>query len=455
LEGDTIAAISTPLGQSGIGIVRLSGPDAVRIADGYFRGRVPLSRAKPRRLYYGRFVEDGEEVDEVLVSVMRAPHSYTTEDVVEINCHGGGAVTRRILRALLKGGARLAERGEFTKRAFLGGRIDLAQAEAVIDLINAKTDGERRAAYFQLKGKLSGELSKLRDSLIRSLSLLEASLDFPEEDIPIDVREIEGALSEVLGGISSLIGTYSTGRYLRDGAKAVLVGKVNVGKSSLMNALLGEDRAIVTAVPGTTRDALEEWLDIDGMAVRLIDTAGLRKTGDVVEVEGRKRTVMHLREADLVLAVVDASGPLDEEDLEVGRHISGRRKIIVLNKCDLGVAVDRGRVRRVFGEGRIVEVSALTGGGTDELRSAIVDELLGDRGGGSEGVMVTRERHADCLRKARSYLESSISALRRGLPLECVASDVREAASSLGEILGETTPEDILDRIFSEFCVGK
>ncbi len=257
-----------------------------------------------------------------------------------------------------------------------------------------------------------------------------------------------------------------------------IVGKPNVGKSTFFSAAtlatveiasypfttikpnvgIGYLRTQCVCREFNVKDNPVNSICIDGVRlipVELIDTAGLRKTGDVVEVEGRKRTVMHLREADLILAVVDASGPLDEEDLEVGRHISGRRKIIVLNKCDLGVAVDRGRVRRVFGEGRIVEVSALTGGGTDELRSAIVDELLGDRGGGSEGVMVTRERHADCLRKARSYLESSISALRRGLPLECVASDVREAASSLGEILGETTPEDILDRIFSEFCVGK
>ncbi len=455
LEEDTIAAISTPLGQSGIGIVRLSGPDALEIAGRYFVGKVSLTGAEDRKLYYGKFVEGGEEVDEVLVSVMRAPHSYTTEDVVEFNCHGGGVVTRRVLSVLLSGGARQAERGEFTKRAFLGGRMDLAQAEAVIDLVGARTDCERRAAFSQLDGKLSEKLSELRSSLIGSLSLIEASLDFSDEDIEIGIQDIVRSLSGVLGQIDSLIGSYSTGRFLRDGVKTVLVGKVNVGKSSLMNSLLGEDRAIVTCVPGTTRDTLEEWVDIDGVAFRIIDTAGLRDTEDVVEVEGRRRTVMHLGEADLVLAVVDASGPLDGEDLEVGRHVFSRRKIVVLNKCDLGLRVDVSSVNEVFGGGRRVEVSALTGHGMAELRADMVDELLGNRSAAPESVMLTRERHRDCLGKARSDLQSSLLALRENVPLEFVASDVREAASSLEEISGGTTPEDVLDRIFSEFCVGK
>lgn len=455
MQNDTIAAISTALGIGGIGIVRLSGPEALQIADGLFRGKRKPSEVRDRALLYGWVVEDGEEIDEVLVSVMRGPRSYTTEDVVEFNCHGGGLVVRRVLEAVCRKGARLAERGEFTKRAFLGGRIDLAQAEAVLDVVQARGERGLRSAYFQMRGGLSRRIEAIRERLRGVLAWLEASLDFPEEEFGISAGEVLEEIEGVMRELRGMRDSFDRGRVEREGATVVVVGRPNVGKSSVMNALLGEDRAIVADVPGTTRDVVEGWVELGGVGVRLLDTAGIRRTGDVVELEGRRRAVMHAAEADVVLMVVDGSTDLTGEDEEVAGVVEEVRKIVVVNKIDLERVVGRGRVTQVFGDARMVEISAKEGWGVDELAEAIVEEVLGSGVEGRDGPMIMRLRHRECVERALNALECAWKGLEAGVGYELVALDVRDSMGVLGEIMGEMTPEDILDRIFEEFCVGK
>ncbi|MEW5866845.1 MAG: tRNA uridine-5-carboxymethylaminomethyl(34) synthesis GTPase MnmE [Bacillota bacterium] len=459
-ENDTIAAISTPMGEGGIGIVRVSGPDAFAIASRLFRdpsGKCPRT-LKPWGIRYGVVVdaETGEEIDEVLTSAMPGPHSFTREDVVEFSCHGGAAVLSRVLEAVLKCGARLAEPGEFTRRAFLSGRIDLAQAEAVIDIIRARTDSARRLAFSNLKGGLSGKVSVVRDEVVRLLAEIEAAVDFPEEDIQaLDMSRVAGASLEMAGRLREFAASARRGRVYRDGVKVVIAGRANVGKSSLLNALLGHSRAIVTDIPGTTRDAIEDWTNIDGVPVGLVDTAGMRETEDPIERLGVERTERHIDEADLVVVVIDASSPVTAEDFAVLGRMKGKDGLVALNKCDLPVRVDEGEIRRRAGNMPVLHISALDGTGVDVLGKAIARLAVTRVAGASEEALMANARQQEALERAASALEEAARGVEGGAPPDLAAIDVREALFWLDQITGRSASEDLLDKIFSEFCIGK
>ncbi|MDA8088410.1 MAG: tRNA uridine-5-carboxymethylaminomethyl(34) synthesis GTPase MnmE [Nitrospiraceae bacterium] len=467
---DTIAAISTPPGEGGIGIVRLSGPDAFRISSGIFipaKGKRGISaRAKSRRMLYGLIAdpETGIEVDEVLMAVMPAPNTYTREEMVEINCHGGTLPLGKTLELVLRGGARLALPGEFTKRAFLNGRIDLTQAEAVLDLIRAKSDRAESSALAQLKGGLGNRIRQQADRLAGLLAHLEATIDFPEEEI-----EMTGAadrVEEIRQGLLALSWTFDEGRLLRDGVRTAILGRPNVGKSSLLNALLGAPRAIVTEIPGTTRDVITEYMNLGGHALKIMDTAGIRKGKDRPEVEGVQKSLEALDEADLVLCVLDGSAGLEKEDLEVMERISagGKRCIYVINKTDLQRAWPASSIfgrpvtpgARVEADETVVPVSALTGHGIEGLKEKIIGSFNPSSGGVAEtGPVITSIRHKTALNGAAGALERALEAMRGGMPEEIVSIELRDALHELGAITGEAGTEDILARIFSEFCIGK
>lgn len=456
---DTIAAISTPQGEGGISIVRLSGPDSIRIVESIFRParRKKLSRIKSHTLTYGHIIDPstGEVVDEVLVSVMRAPHTYTREDVVEINCHGGALVTRKLLELVLERGARLAEPGEFTKRAFLNGRIDLSQAEAVIDLIRAKTELSLKVAASMLSGELSRKVGGMREELLNLLAEVEASVDFPDEDLDfLPPQELKKRMEAVAREMEELLRTADEGRILREGVKAVIAGKPNVGKSSLLNRLLREERAIVTDIPGTTRDSIEEYLNIGGIPIRIVDTAGIRVTDDPVEREGVRRSVKQIELADLVIAMFDASQPLSEEDMELVRLISEKTALVVLNKIDLPLRIDVKKLQELTGR-RPIGISALKEIGLDELKNEMIKLITHGRVPLSESPIAINARHKDALKRALESLRLAIESVDRGMPPEIVAVDLRGALDCLGEITGAVTTEEVLDRIFSQFCIGK
>ncbi|MCD6335078.1 MAG: tRNA uridine-5-carboxymethylaminomethyl(34) synthesis GTPase MnmE [Candidatus Latescibacteria bacterium] len=453
---DTIAAISTPIGTGGIGIVRLSGPRAVEIAESLFVGSCRPMQAPSRELLYGKVVEDGEEIDEVLLSIMRTPHSYTTEDVVEINGHGGMVAVQRVLDAVCRRGARLAEPGEFTRRAFLGGRIDLAQAEAVTDVIRAQTERSLRSAYRSMQGELSGKINTLKQRLQEDVARIELTLDFSDEEVPlVNPEELKARIAAIREEIERLSATFQRGKIEREGIRAAIVGKPNVGKSCIMNALLAEERVIVTPIPGTTRDSVEERVDIEGLAVSLIDTAGIRETMDIIESAGKQRTVTEIEGADLILLVLDGSAEIDEEDRSVGRATEGTKRIVVINKCDLPRVADRAAAEAIFPGAGTVEISAKERWGLVELEALIAAAAQGGTGGGSEGIAVQRLRHKICLDRASGALQMAHQSIIEGVSYEYVALDFREALDALGEIVGETTSEDILNHIFSEFCIGK
>ena len=441
-------AIATPPGVGAIGIVRVSGPRAVPISNLCFRGQQSLVEVADRSLTLGRFSREGVELDEVLAAVMRGPRSFTGEDVVEFNCHGGPFLLRSILEALVESGARLAEHGEFTKRAFLNGRIDLTQAEAVAEMIQAKGDYSLRSAYFQLRGGLRTRLESLAEDLRQALTLIEANLDF-SEDADLDPEVVRGPIELASGAIGKLRASYRQGKRAREGARVALAGRPNVGKSSLLNRLLEEDRAIVTEIPGTTRDTIEETIDLNGLLLTIVDTAGLRESRDRVEEEGARRTRIAVEAAELVLVVVDGSLPIDVGDLEILDGLDRERVTLVINKRDLGVDPTWGEWR---GEGTI-ELSALTGEGVEELRNRLETVLLKDVIPSSE--VVTQERHAIGLERAEEALGRASEAFDRRDPGEFVAMELRESLDALGEIVGETTSDDILDRIFKSFCIGK
>lgn len=453
IDVDTIAAVSTPLGEGGIGIVRLSGPDSLAIAERIFRPAHP-GELRSHRLHYGRVVDpaSGEKLDEVLLAPMRAPRTYTREDVVEINCHGGLVPVRRVLELAIREGARLAEPGEFTKRAFLNGRIDLSQAEAALDLIRAKTSSAERIAMGQLEGGLSRRVNSVLGRVRDLCAHVEAYIDFPEDEIePASLADIKSGLRAAEEAGRKLSASFEEGRLFREGIKAVIAGRPNVGKSSLLNALLSEDRAIVTEMPGTTRDVLEEFVSIKGLPMRIVDTAGIRQAHDMAEEEGVRRTLRAMESADVILGMLDASEALHEGDRELLERIAGRNAVLVLNKCDLPRGMNEALPEGV----RLVEVSARTGAGLDALRDAIYELSVKDPSALAEGVVVTNLRHRLSLDRAAGRLEAALLAMEEGKPLEIVAMEIREALDALGEIVGAVTTEDILDRIFSEFCIGK
>jgi tRNA modification GTPase len=453
---DTIAAIATPIGEGGLAVVRISGRDALRVADRCFdpagKGAVMPSAAPTHTIHFGHIVRREQNIDEVLLSVMRAPRTFTREDVVEITCHGGVLASKLVLDTVLESGARLAEPGEFTRRAFLHGRIDLAQAEAVADLIHARTELALRAANEQSAGRLSRKIEELRQQMLHALAHVEAHIDFPEEDIAPDTRDgLVGRLEDGIAFMDELLRTADEGRILRRGIRAAIIGRPNAGKSSLLNQLLGHERAIVSAIPGTTRDTIEETANIRGIPVVFIDTAGLRHARDEIEQEGIRRSRQSLQNAELVLHVLESSQALEQADLDAVKSGDAKQRILVLNKIDLPRRLDL----PAGIPGPVVHVSCVTGEGIEPLKDAI-KELIWSGSINAETVQVMiNSRHQDALNRARRGATAALSALRNGRTLELVALDLRIAVNAIGEVTGQTATEDLLDMIFSQFCIGK
>jgi tRNA modification GTPase len=444
-RGETIAAISTAAGEGAIALVRVSGPEAGAILERVFRGRRPVAEMESHRQYFGAVVEEsGQKVDEVLVAVHRAPRSYTGEEVVEIAGHGGVLVTRRVLELLLRHGARAAEPGEFTRRAFLNRKLDLTQAEAVMDLITAQTDLALRAAQEQLEGRLGERVMALRERLLELLAHLEAFIDFPDEDIDPDTNEgMLRRLGEIRGGLEELLATAGRGRLLREGVRTVIFGAPNVGKSSLLNLLLGYERAIVSATPGTTRDSLEETISVRGMPLRLVDTAGVRESEDEIEQAGIERTRRHVARADLVLHLQDASLPPTAESLP-----EPEKALLVLNKVDLGEDA-------AWAGCEAVRISCREERGLEALEIAIEERLLGGAGAPRSWGLAINARHQECLRQALAFVEAARTGLQNGTPPEFVAEELRAAMDVVGDVVGRVETEDVLGKIFSTFCIGK
>lgn len=457
-HNDTITAISTPVGSGGIAVVRVSGPEAIQLSDRVFRGRRALGECASHTAHFGRLVsESGALLDEVVATLFRAPNSYTGEDTVEFSCHGGQYVAQRVLQELLACGARLAEPGEFTKRAFLNGRIDLSQAEAIADLISAQTDRAHRISLAQLEGRLSEKIKGLREELINILGLLELELDFAEEGIELVERNrVSSMIDKALASISELLKSFEIGRIYKEGVNVVLAGMPNVGKSSLLNTLLDEDRAIVTPIPGTTRDVIEESIAIDGILFRFTDTAGVRETQDPVEREGVARTNRKIQQADVVVAVLDAGVGIRDEESALIQSLreKGKKVIPVLNKIDLFPG-NHPPEMEVVGE-RAIPISALKRIGIDELKRQLVCLAAGGGNGSTESVIVVSNiRHAKALEKARVSLLAAKESINEGRSSEFIAVDLRASLDSLGEIIGVVTTDDILNAIFSKFCIGK
>ena len=451
---DTIAAISTPIGQGGIGIVRLSGPEALAIARRLFRRprRHQSDGLETNHLYYGHIAvpETGRAVDEVLLSHMKGPHTYTRQDVVEINAHGGVVALREILSLCLASGARLAREGEFTMRAFLNGRIDLAQAEAVLDVIRARTEASLRVAMGQLGGHLSGRVREVRAGLVDVLAYLEATIDFPEEDIP--PQDIGLDLERAAHRLRELLREADRGIIYRQGIRAAIVGRPNVGKSSLLNSLLRTDRAIVTPMPGTTRDTLEETINLQGIPLVLVDTAGIRETDDLAGRMGVERSRLSVQGADLVLMVVDGNVLPADADYEVAELCTGRRAVVVVNKSDLPSACD---YARLLPDAEHIAISALTGEGIPDLEALLVEAVFSGRIVLSDEPVASSPRHRDSFRRALVHVTDALEAMKRNLPSDLISIDVSEAVFALGEVTGETASEELLDSIFSRFCIGK
>ena len=458
---DTIAAISTPLGEGGIGIVRLSGKNSIEIAENIFSSpkKRTLQNMKSSSVIYGHIhnPSTGEKIDEVLVTVMKSPHSYTKEDVVEINCHGGMITLRKTLELVLRQGARLADPGEFTRRAFINGRIDLSQAEAILDLIRSKTDESRRIAIEQLHGGLSEKITALRDRLMAICVNVEAYIDFPEDEIETaSKQDLFLSMKDTGRDIETLLKTYDEAKFFREGLSTAIVGRPNVGKSSLLNALLQKDRAIVTDIPGTTRDVIEEYLNIKGLPLRIMDTAGIRDVKDIAEKEGVRRSLRSIENADLVIAIFDQSEPLRDEDFEVMERIKNKTAIAVLNKCDLPAAFSQESFSSfILHPSSSLHISATSGDGLEELKEAIFNSCLKDWKEEREGVVVTNLRHKTSIENALESLHRASQALTENQPVEIIAIELRHSLDKLGEIVGAVTTEDILNRIFSDFCIGK
>ena len=453
---DTIAALSTPLGEAGIGIVRLSGPEAEAVALALFSPRTPRSRFLSHHLYLGHIVDpiSREIIDEVLLTIMRGPITYTREDVVEIQCHSGMEVLKRILELTLAQGARPARPGEFTLRAFLSGRVDLTQAEAVLEVIQAKTDAGLRVAAAHLQGGLGRRLQDIRETLLDLLARVEAALDFPEETPDLPAGGIAAAMALPLKDLETLASTYQEGRLLREGLLVVIAGAPNVGKSSLLNRLLARERAIVTEIPGTTRDLVEEVITLEGVAVRFSDTAGLRPAQDRVEELGIERTRERLAQADLVLYLVDGSQPLTPEARQDLTELGQRPGLSVINKIDLPQALAEADLQEATTL-PLIKISALTGAGLEDLKQQIVALTL-KRGLNLAGEIVTQARHYQHLRQCRTFLQQARTLLEEAeTPWELVALELQEAIRELGEITGQEVGDEVLDRIFGEFCLGK
>lgn len=461
MEFDTIAAISTPMGEGAIAIVRLSGTEAISIANHVFRSprEKSLHEQPTHTIHYGHLIDPKTEeiVEEVMLSLMKGPKTFTREDVIEINCHGGLVTVNRVLQLVLQYGARLAEPGEFTKRAFLNGRIDLSQAEAVMDLIRAKTDRAMNVALGQMDGKLSRLIASLRQALLETLAQVEVNIDYPEYD---DVEEMTLPMIIEKSGwvkkeIEYLLQTSTQGKILREGLSTVIVGRPNVGKSSLLNSLVQENKAIVTEIAGTTRDIIEEYVNVRGVPLKLVDTAGIRETEDIVERIGVERTRQVLKQADLILLVLNQSDELTCEDERLFEAIDGMDIIVVLNKTDLEPKIDLDRVKQLAKLSKIVTTSLLTDVGVDQLEEAIASLFFGGSLESSDLTYVSNARHIALLHQAKQTIEDAIQAAHAGVPIDMIQIDVTRTWEILGEIIGDTVEESLLDQLFSQFCLGK
>ncbi|MGL5244903.1 MAG: tRNA uridine-5-carboxymethylaminomethyl(34) synthesis GTPase MnmE [Sarcina sp.] len=456
-EFDTIAAVATALGEGGIAIIRVSGNSALEIVNNIFRSKngKNILDMKPYTMKYGHILDENDQVlDEVIISFMKGPRSFTAEDTVEINCHGGVIATNKVLQRVVQVGARLAEPGEFTKRAFLNGRIDLSQAEAIMDIIVAKTELSMKSAMAQSQGRLSQEINKLRAEVLEILALIEYAVDFteddeePDETIPVKVKQ---SVEKLINEVEVLLNTADEGKIIRDGLSMVIVGKPNVGKSSLLNALLNEKRAIVTDIAGTTRDVIEEYINLDGIPVRLVDTAGIRETEDIVEKIGVRKSKEKINEADLVVLMLDTSRVLDEEDKEIIQYIKDRKYIILLNKVDLEKKINLEELDEL---NNTVNISAKTGFGIEQLKEKI-KELFFNGSIDTESVMITNTRHKQALYRTIENLELGLDGLNKNEFLDLISIYVTSALRALGEITGAELEEDLVNKIFAEFCCGK
>ncbi|MCL1632207.1 tRNA uridine-5-carboxymethylaminomethyl(34) synthesis GTPase MnmE [Sporolactobacillus sp. CPB3-1] len=459
MDYDTIAAISTPIGEGAISIVRLSGPKAVMIADSLFHGSRSLSEAASHTIHYGKIVdpETQQTVEEVMVSVMRKPKTFTREDVVEINCHGGLTSVSRVLELVLNQDVRLAEPGEFTKRAFLNGRIDLSQAEAVMDLIRAKTDQAMNVAMSQMEGKLSALVRELRQQLLDILAAVEVNIDYPEYD-DAEVMTSQTLYDKALGvrrHLDRVLSTARQGKILREGLSTVIVGRPNVGKSSLLNQLVHESKAIVTDVPGTTRDVIEEYVNIRGVPLKLVDTAGIRDTDDRVEKIGVSRSKQLLKSAELVLLLINGHEPLTDEDRALFRLIGDTPTVVLINKADLSLKISIDEVKRLSGSHPVLQTSMIDEKGLDELEKTVASFIFSDQASANSETYVSNTRHIALLKQARSALDDAINAADQGMPVDMAQIDIKRAWELLGEIIGDTVSDRLINELFSKFCLGK
>lgn len=455
---DTIAAVATAYGEGGIGIIRISGEEALPILQEIFEFHGDTDTFISRRMTYGKIIdkEKNQIIDEVLAVYMKGPKTYTAEDVVEINCHGSMVSLRKTLALVLRKGARLAEPGEFTKRAFLNGRLDLSQAEAVIDMIRAKTDKSFDVAVSQLEGRLSLKVEEIRQNLLDLLVDITVNIDYPDEDIEeMTYEKLEESIVETQDMIEKLLATSSTGKMIREGIKIAIVGKPNVGKSSLMNGLLKETRAIVTDIPGTTRDTIEEVLSIRNIPVYLVDTAGIRETSDKVEKMGIEKSKEAFNQADFILFLLDGSRPLEEEDLQIMEFLKERKSLVLINKRDLGEAISIEEISAKLPASQVIEASLLKGQGITEIEDAVEDLVYGGEIVQKESMMVNNVRHIELLQQAVKSLTDALHMSERREALDFIEVDVKNAYERLGEIIGETVSDDIINEVFARFCLGK
>lgn len=459
MDLDTITSISTPMGEGAIGIVRLSGPQAVEIADKLYKGKHLLNDVPSHTINYGHIIdpESKEVVEEIMVSVLRAPKTFTREDIIEINCHGGILTINRVLELTMTYGARMAEPGEFTKRAFLNGRIDLSQAEAVMDFIRSKTDRASKVAMNQIEGRLSDLIKKQRQSILEILAQVEVNIDYPEYD------DVEDATTEFLleqskeikQEINRLLDTGAQGKIMREGLSTVIVGKPNVGKSSMLNNLIQDNKAIVTEVAGTTRDVLEEYVNVRGVPLRLVDTAGIRETEDIVEKIGVERSRKALSQADLILFVLNNNEALTQEDYTLYEVVKNEDVIVIVNKMDLEQNIDINEVKDMIGDTPLIQTSMLKQEGIDELEIQIRDLFFGGEVQNQDMTYVSNSRHISLLKQARQTIQDAIDAAESGVPMDMVQIDLTRTWEILGEIIGETASDELIDQLFSQFCLGK
>lgn len=455
---DTIAAISTPLGEGGIAIVRVSGNQSIQIVDKLFKGKQRLSTVDSHTIHYGHLVDpqSGQIIEEVMVTVLKAPKTYTREDVVEVNCHGGMLSVRKVLDLILAEGARLAEPGEFTKRAFLNGRIDLSQAEAVMDVIRAKTDKAMQVAMSQVEGRLSRLIKKLRQEIIETLAHIEVTIDYPEHDVEeVTLNMLKNTCQSVQREIKRLLATAEQGKILREGLKTVIIGRPNVGKSSLLNSLTQENKAIVTDIPGTTRDIIEEYVNVRGVPLRLIDTAGIRETDDIVERIGVDKSRQVLKEADLILLVLNYAEPLSMEDRQLFELTKGSQVIIIINKTDLPGKLDMAEVKKLNPASKLIKTSMKEDQGLEQLEEAIADLYFSGDLEAGDITYISNVRHISLLNKANQALSDALEGIKLKMPVDVIQIDLQRAWQLLGEIIGDAVSDSLIEQLFSQFCLGK